>query len=186
MKSLQDKKIAIIATDGFERSELFEPLKALLNAGAQCHVISPKKGMIQGWEKGRWSDTIRVDCDFSEASAEIYDGLLIPGGVINSDKIRTEASAVNFVTDFFDQKKPVAAICHGPQLLIEADVVKQRTMTSYKSIKTDLENAGAQWVDRSVVVDNGLVTSRDPNDLPDFTAKMIEEFGEGKHSMQHA
>lgn len=179
--ALTGKRVAIIATNGFEESELRSPREALLNAGATVELISLKAGTIKGWKDGDWSDAEKVDHTVADANAEDYDALLIPGGVMNPDKLRMDTDAVAFVRDFFDQHKPVAAICHGPWLLAEADVLKGRKVTSYASIRTDLTNAGAEWVDAEVVVDNGLVTSRSPQDLPAFNAKMVEEIGEGVH-----
>ncbi len=181
MENIKGKKIAIIATNGFEQSELEEPLKALLNNGALCEVIAPAYGTIKGWSESNWSKAIPVDKIFSETSATDYHALLIPGGTLNCDKLRTNQEAVDFVSSFFHDGKPIAAICHGPQLLIEADLVDGLAMTSYSAIRKDLENAGAKWVDREVVVDNGLVTSRSPKDLPMFIEKMLEEFAEGIH-----
>lgn len=181
--ALKGKKIAILATDGFEQSELLQPREALDQAGATTHVISPKSGNIKGWTEGDWGESVKVDVLLADADPNDYDGLLLPGGVMNPDKLRREDDAVDFVREFVKSGKPVAAICHGPQILIEADVVRGRTLTSFSSIKKDLTNAGATWVDKSVVVDNGLVTSRTPDDIPQFNAKMIEEFVEGRHAM---
>ncbi|MBK8340225.1 MAG: type 1 glutamine amidotransferase [Flavobacteriales bacterium] len=175
------KRVAILATDGFEESELREPREALLQAGAFVELISLEAGAIKGWKDGDWSDTEQVDRAVADANAEDYDALLLPGGVMNPDKLRMNAAAVAFVRAFFDQHKPVAAICHGPWLLAEAGVVRGRRLTSYPSIRTDLINAGAEWVDAEVVVDNGLVTSRSPKDLPAFNAKLLEEVAEGIH-----
>jgi protease I len=183
-QQLSGKKIAILATDGFEQSELIEPQRALKNAGATVHVVSPKSGAIRGWNKADWGDEVPVDVELSQARPEDYDGLVLPGGQINPDKLRLEPSAVQFVRAFFQAGKPVGAICHGPWLLVEADVARGRTMTSYASIRTDLKNAGANWVDREVVVDQGLVTSRNPGDLEAFCGKLIEEFAEGRHEAQ--
>lgn len=180
---LQGKKVAILATEGFEQPELAEPRKALDAAGAETHLISPKSGSIRAWKHTDWGDTFKVDVALSSAHADDYDALLLPGGVLNPDKLRIIPEAVSFVRSFFEAGKPVAAICHGPQLLIEADVVRGRKMTSYPSVKRDLINAGANWVDQSVVVDNGLVTSRKPDDIPDFNRKMIEEIAEGVHAV---
>lgn len=183
MKSnvLDGKKIAILATDGFEQSELFEPLKALEGAGAEVHIISLKKGEIKAWNKKDWGKTIEVDFTVADALPQDYDGLVLPGGVMSPDKLRDDEDAVEFVKEFADSGKPIAAICHGPWTLINAKVVKGRTMTSYSSIRRDLENAGAHWVDHEVVTDHALVTSRCPEDLPAFNKKMIEEFAEGPH-----
>lgn len=180
------KRIAILATDGFEESELKSPKEAMEKEGFQVEIVSLKSGKIKSWADGNWSAEYNVDKTLSEVSAKDYNALMLPGGVINPDKLRTEEDALTFVRDFFKQKKPVAAICHGPWTLIEAEVVKGRKMTSYKSIRKDLENAGANWVDEEVVVDEALVTSRNPKDLPAFNAKLIEEIKEGKHEEQHA
>ncbi len=174
MKNLKGKKIAIISTDGFEESELFEPKKALENSGAHIDIVSLESGVIKAWKHGEWSKTIAVDVTLDKAKQQDYDALVIPGGVINPDKLRREKKAVEFVKSFFTNNKPVAAICHGPQLLIEAEEVKGRKMTSFFSIKTDLQNAGAIWVNQEVVVDKGLITSRNPNDLEAFSNKIIE------------
>ncbi|MDB5177116.1 MAG: type 1 glutamine amidotransferase [Candidatus Saccharibacteria bacterium] len=180
--SLNGRKIAIIATDAFEDSELADPMQAVKDAGADITVISNKSGEITG-ENGT---EVLVDKTVDEVSARDYDGLLIPGGVKNPDIMRTNKKAVQFVRDFFEQHKPVAAICHGPWLLVEADVVDGRTLTSWPSLQTDIKNAGGNWVDEEVVVDQGLVTSRKPDDLPAFCAKAVEEFEEGKHKDQIA
>ncbi len=179
---LNGKRVAILATNGFEESELKSPKEALEKAGATVHVVSPEKGAIKGWKDGDWSDKVDVDRNLSEAKAADYDALLLPGGVINPDTLRQDEKAVAFVRDFFTAKKPVGAICHGPWTLVEADVLKGRKVTSYGSIKTDLRNAGAQWVDEEVVVDDGLVTSRTPKDLPAFNRKLVEEIAEGVHA----
>ncbi len=187
MKSnLNGKRVAILATNGFEQSELEKPKAALEEAGATTTVVSPEDDEIKGWDEDDWGNTVKVDQKLAEANAEDFDALLLPGGVQNPDTLRTLPEAVKFVRAFFDAGKPVAAICHGPQLLIEADVVDHRTLTSFPSIKTDLTNAGANWVDKEVVTDNGLVTSRRPSDIPRFNEKMIEEIGEGKHAKQVA
>jgi protease I len=181
-QKLEGKKIAILATDGFEQSELFEPKKALEEAGATTHVVSIESGSIKGWNHTDWGDKINVDVKLADAQPKDYDGLLLPGGVMNPDKLRANPDAVDFVAAFMKEGKPVAAICHGPWTLIETGMVKGKKMTSYSSIKTDLKNAGADWVDEEVVVDNGLVTSRKPDDIPAFNKKMIEEFAEGRHN----
>lgn len=180
-QNLIGKKVALLATDGFEESELFIPKEALEKAGAIVEIVSLKGTVIKAWNKTDWGKTIAVDTLLDQASPSNYDALMLPGGVMNPDKLRDEKSAVQFVTDFMNSGKPVAAICHAPQLLIETGFLKDRKLTSYSSIKTDLINAGAEWVDEEVVVDNGLVTSRSPSDLPSFCKKMIEEFVEGKH-----
>lgn len=180
--NLNGKKVAIVSADGFEQSELFEPKKALEDAGAKVHVISMKDGKIKGWDKTDWGKSIDVDATFDDASPDEFDALMLPGGVINPDKLRMNAKAVRFVQAFVDAGKPIAAICHGPQTLIETGIVQGRTMTSWPSLKTDLINAGAEWVDQEVVADQGLVTSRKPDDIPAFNKKMIEEFAEGLHT----
>jgi protease I len=181
---LSSKKIAILATDGFEQSELTEPKRALEEAGATVHVISPKSDKIRGWDHTDWGQEVPVDVTLDQARPDDYHGLVLPGGQINPDKLRLERKAVEFVRAFFQAGKPVGAICHGPWMLIEADVVRGRTVTSWPSVRTDLENAGASWVDREVVVEQGLITSRKPDDLPAFNAKIIEEFAEGRHEAQ--
>lgn len=181
MAKLENKKVAVLATDGFEQSELEKPVEALKDAGATVEIVSIKSGKIKGWDEKDWGDEVAVDKTLDEVSSSDYDALVLPGGVMNPDTLRTNESAVAFAKAFMDAKKPVAAICHGPWLLAEADVVRGRKMTSYKSIQTDLKNAGADWVDQEVVTDNGFVTSRNPGDLPAFCKKMIEEIGEGRH-----
>ena len=183
-QQLSSKKVAILATDGFEQVELTQPKQALEQAGAQVHVVSPKSGSIQGWNHHDKGDQFPVDVPLDSANPGDYDALVLPGGALNPDQLRTEPKAVQFVKSFFESGKPVAAICHGPWTLIEADVVKGRTVTSWPSLQTDLRNAGATWVDREVVVDKGLVTSRNPHDIPAFNSKMIEEFAEGQHEEQ--
>jgi protease I len=183
---LNGKRIAILATEGFEQSELEQPREALDRVGAETDIVSPRDGEIRAWDEDNFGDTFEVDVKLADANPDDYDGLLLPGGVMNPDKLRLEPKAVAFVRAFFAAGKPVAAICHGPQVLIEADVVRGRKMTSYPSVKKDLMNAGANWVDQEVVVDNGLVTSRKPDDIPAFNAKMIEEFAEGQHAGQTA
>jgi len=179
---LNGKRIAILATDGVEQVELTEPRKALDDAGATTVVVSPKEGKIKAWHHGQWGDEIPVDRVLSEAKADDFDALVLPGGVMNPDRLRTDKQAVQFVKAFFQVGKPVAAICHGPWLLVEADVVRNRALTSWPSLQTDIRNAGGDWVDREVVTDMGLVTSRKPDDIPAFNRKMIEEFGEGTHT----
>lgn len=182
MMKLNGKRIAILATDGFEQSELFDPKKALEDAGAEVHVVSIEDGEIKGWSKGNWGKACKVDVTLSKVKPDDYDGLVLPGGVINPDKLRMNDDAVDFVQCFIDAHRPIAAICHGPQTLIETGYVNGKKMTSWPSLKTDLVNAGATWVDEEVVVDNGFVTSRKPEDIPAFNKKMIEEFAEGKHT----
>lgn len=179
---LQSKHIALLATDGFEDSELEKPLEAIRNAGATVTIISEQEGSFIG----KHGAEVEVDMLVEDALAEDFDGLLLPGGAENPDKLRMNDEAVSFVREFFELHKPVAAICHAPWLLIEAGVVEGRTLTSWPSVKTDLENAGAIWVDEEVVVDNGLVTSRNPDDIPAFCEKAIEEFAEGEHTEQVA
>jgi protease I len=186
MSQLNGKTIAILATNGFEQSELLEPKKALEDAGAKTQVVSLQSGEIKGWKDKNWGDSVKVDAVVGDVSASDFDGLVLPGGQMNPDILRADKKAVSFVRDFFEQHKPVGAICHGPWLLVEAGVIDGRTVTSYHSIQTDVKNAGANWVDQEVVVDQGLVTSRSPDDLPAFNAKLIEEFGEGKHTGQTA
>jgi protease I len=182
---LGGKRIAIVATDGFEESELFEPMRALKSAGAEVDVIAPKEGRIQGFKHRAKGKTVPVDLSIDAARPEDYEGLVLPGGVANPDELRMDERVVSFVRGFFAAQKPVAAICHGPWTLVEADVVRDRTMTSWPSLKTDLRNAGAKWVDEEVVVDHGLVTSRKPDDLLAFCQKMVEEFAEGAHQEAH-
>lgn len=184
--SLKNKRVAILATDGVEQVELLEPRKALTDAGAKADVISPKSGQIKGWNHTDWGQKIPVDLDLKSADPNQYDALLLPGGVMNPDHLRQDPSAVQFVKSFFEAHKPVAAICHGPWLLVEAGVVRGRKLTSWPSLQTDIRNAGGQWTDEQVVTDQGLVTSRKPDDIPAFNKKIIEEFAEGKHKGQHA
>lgn len=183
-QELQNKKIAILATDGFEQVELTEPKQAFEAAGAQTHIVSPNSDQIQGWHHFDKGDYFPVDVSLEQANPADYDALLLPGGVANPDQLRTQEKAVEFIKAFFAADKPVAAICHGPWTLIEAGAVKGRTVTSWPSLKTDLQNAGANWVDQEVVVDQGLITSRNPQDIPAFNRKAIEEFAEGKHQEQ--
>src|SRR5262245_52571735 len=171
---LNGKRIAILVADGFEQVELTEPRKAIEQAGARAQIVSPAKGQVKGWNHTDWGEPFPVDVPLDQARPDDYDGLLLPGGVMNPDKLRMNKRAVQFVQAFFDAGKPVAAICHAPWTLIAAGAVGGRTLTSYPSLQTDLKNAGARWVDQEVVVDNGLVTSRNPNDIPAFNRKMIE------------
>jgi protease I len=180
--NLQGKKVAILVTDGFEQSELLEPRKALDEAGATTKVVSPANRKVRGWNHKEWGNEVPVDVSLDSAKAEDFDALLLPGGVMNPDQLRMNPEAVEFVKHFISAGKPVAAICHGPWTLIEAGAVRGRTMTSWPSLKTDLKNAGANWVDREVVHDQGLVTSRKPDDIPAFNREMIRLFAEGTES----
>lgn len=186
MGQLSNRTIAVLSESGFEEVELTEPVKRLKEEGATVHVISSKSGKIKAWDQDHWSIEVDVDKTISDANANDYNGLLLPGGVINPDQLRVNEDAIAFVKSFFEAGKPVAAICHGPQTLINADVVKGRKLTSVKNISQDLINAGADWSDEEVVVDQGLVTSRTPKDLPAFNDKIVEEFAEGIHEGQHA
>ena len=181
MKSLQGKRVAILTENGFEEVELTSPKQALEKAGAEVHIVSPQQEKVKAWDHDHWSIELPVDKTIGSANVDDYDGLVLPGGVLNPDKLRVNKEAVDFTQQFLESGKPVAAICHGPQTLIETGLLEGRTITSYHSIRTDLENAGADWVDREVVVDNGLVTSRSPKDLEAFNKKMIEEISEGIH-----
>jgi protease I len=178
-KTLQGKSVAILATDGYEQSELLLPKKALEDAGAKVEIVSINPGIIKGWEKGNWASSISVDVNIQLASSDDYDALMLPGGVMNPDKLRSEEAVIQFVQGFVDTGKPIAAICHGPQTLVETGVLRGRRMTSYESLRTDMINAGAEWEDNEVVVDHGLVTSRKPSDIPAFNTKMIEEIAKG-------
>lgn len=182
MGTLTGKKIAILTENGFEEVELTSPRKALEAAGAEVQIVSPQKGKVRGWDKDHWSIEVPVDEVLDNAKPEDYDALVLPGGVMNPDRLRQNKKAVEFAQQFLEVGKPVAAICHGPQLLIETGMIEGRNMTSYPSLRTDLENAGVIWVDKEVVTDNGLVTSRTPKDLDAFNKKAIEEIGEGQHS----
>lgn len=182
MGTLTGKKIAILTENGFEEVELTSPRKALEAAGAEVQIISPQKDKVRGWDKDHWSIELPVDEVLDNAKPEDYDALVLPGGVMNPDQLRQNKKAVEFAQQFLETGKPVAAICHGPQLLIETGMIEGRNMTSYPSLRTDLENAGVFWVDKEVVTDNGLVTSRTPKDLDAFNKKAIEEIGEGQHS----
>jgi|SRR5690554_1608719 len=181
---LEDKKVAILLTDGFEEVEFTKPLKALKDSGATVHVIAPHSGKVKAWNSKDWGDSYDVDKTIDEAKAEDYNALMLPGGVMNPDKLRMNKKAVAFTKNFFEAGKPVAAICHAPQLLIETGALNGRTLTSYPSLRTDLENAGATWKDEEVIVDHGLTTSRNPDDIPAFINKMLEEIAEGKHEGQ--
>jgi|SRR4051812_23084336 protease I len=179
-KSLQGCKVAVLVAEGFEQVEMTEPKKALEQAGAQARIVSPAKGKVQGWNHFDKGEQFTVDVPLDQANAGDFDALLLPGGVANPDQLRMNPKAVTFVKQFCDAGKPVAVICHGPWTLVEADVVRGRMITSWPSLKTDLRNAGANWVDREVVADHGLVSSRKPADIPAFNAKMIEEFAEAR------
>lgn len=177
--SLSGLKVAILVTDGFEQIELTDPRQALDGAGATTHVVSPKDGDVRGWNHTEWGDHASIDIKLADARAEAYGALLLPGGVMNPDHLRADETAVAFVKAFFDAGKPVAAICHGPWTIIEAGCAQGRRMTSFPSLKTDLRNAGADWVDAEVVVDDLLVTSRKPDDLPAFNREMLKAFAAG-------
>ncbi len=179
-QELQGLKVAILVTDGFEQVELMEPRKALDAAGAKTQVVSPKNGKVRGWKLTEWGDEVAVDVPLDKARADEFDALLLPGGVINPDKLRIEPKAVQFVKAFFDAQKPVAAICHGPWTIIEAGVAKGRQIASWPSLKTDLRNAGAEWMDKESVTDGNLTTSRKPDDIPAFNRAMIELFKKGR------
>lgn len=178
---LEGRKVAVLATDGFEQVELTKPVEALKAEGAQVEIIAPKPGQIQGFNHHDKGDTFGVDRELAQADAGAYDAIVLPGGVINPDALRLEPKAIDFIRSFAQAGKPIAAICHGPWTLINAQAVQGKRMTSWPSLEADLKNAGAEWVDQEVVVDKGLVTSRKPDDLPAFCAKMIEEFAEGVH-----
>lgn len=186
MQKLNGKRVAILVADGFEQIELVGPRQALDDAGALTQIVSPQKDRVKGWNHSVWGDEFMVNVPLASAKADDYDALLLPGGVMNPDKLRRNEQALRFVRSFFDTGKPVAAICHGPWTLIDAGVIEGRKVTSYETIQTDLKNAGAEWVDEEVVVDKGLVTSRKPEDIPAFNRKIIEEFAEGKHDGQRA
>jgi len=176
--NLQGKKVAILVTDGFEQVELLEPRKALDQAGAQTKVVSPKDGKVKGWNMKDWGNEVPVDIPLKSAKANEFDALLLPGGVMNPDRLRMDPQAVQFVRQFVDAGKPIAAICHGPWTLIEAGAVRGKTVTSWPSLKTDLKNSGANWEDKEVIQDGNLVTSRKPDDIPAFNREMIRLFAE--------
>jgi protease I len=182
MANLKNLKVAILTENGFEQSELVSPKQAMEQAGVTVDIVSPQSKEVRAWDEGNWGITISVDKKLEETNPEDYDALMLPGGVFNPDKLRTNQAAVKFVKHFMASGKPLAAICHGPQTLIEAGLLRGRTMTSYPSLKTDLINAGVTWVDQEVVVDNGLVTSRSPKDLEAFNKKLLEELAEGVHA----
>jgi len=181
MADISDKRIMILAADGFEQSELMVPKQELGEAGAKVDIVSLKVGEIRGWQDGDWRERVEVDRTLDVVKVEEYDALVIPGGQMNPDFLRADDDAVAFVREFFDSKKPLAAICHAPWVLVEAGIANGRTMTSYHSMATDVKNAGAKWVDKEVAVDEGLITSRNPDDLEAFCAKIIEEVQEGRH-----
>lgn len=180
--SISNKRVAILATNGFEQSELFEPKRALDEAGAETKIVSLEPGEIRAWKDKNWGETIGVDTTVDQCRSEDFDALLLPGGVMNPDQLRTNPEAVRFAKEFLDAGKPIGAICHGPWLLVETGELEGKQMTSWPSLKTDLTNAGVNWVDEEVVVDAGLVTSRKPADIPAFSQKLIEEISEGRHA----
>jgi len=182
MEKLKGKTVAILTENGFEEVELTSPKQALEEAGATVHIVSPQTNKVKAWSHDHWSIELSVDKNLSDAKADDYDALILPGGVLNPDKLRGNKEAIEFAKDFLETGKPVAAICHGPQLLIETNLLEGRDMTSYPSVQTDIKNAGANWHDKEVIVDNGLVTSRSPEDLSAFNKKMIEEIAEGIHA----
>ncbi len=180
-EELKGSRVAIVVENGFEEVELTDPKRALEEAGAKTEIISPVEGKVKGWQHDHWGNELPVDRSIASARPDDYDFLLLPGGVMNPDKLRRNPKVLNFVHAFLDAGKPIAAICHGPWTLIDAGGVHGRTMTSWHSLQTDLKNAGANWVDEEVVVDNGLITSRSPKDLPAFNKKIVEEFAAARH-----
>jgi protease I len=184
--AITGKKIVILATHGFEQSELEVPLQTLKEAGATVDVVSPEKGEIKGWEMKDWGHPVKVDRLLDEVSADQYDAIVLPGGQINPDLLRINEKALNLIRDFHAQKKTIAAVCHAPWLLIETGLIKGRRCTSYKSIRTDIVNAGGKWEDSAVVADQGIITSRNPGDLKAFSARIIEEVAEGPHQQRSA
>jgi len=180
-ETLAGKRVVILATDGVEQSELIKARQALDDAGAKTLVVSPKGGTIKAWQHDHWGAEIATDLPLSDVRTDDFDALMLPGGVMNPDRLRQDPTAVQFVRQFAQSGKPIAAICHGPWMLVEAGVVKGRTLTSWPSLQTDIRNAGGDWIDREVVIDDGLVTSRRPDDIPAFNKKMIEQFAEGVH-----
>jgi protease I len=185
-EQLKGKRVAALITDGFEQVELTGPKQALEQAGARVDIVSPRSGEVRGWNHTEWGDRVPVDRTVKDAKPDDYDALLLPGGVMNPDHLRTDPAAVSFAKQFAVSGKPIAVICHGPWTLVEAGVVRGVRMTSWPSVKTDLINAGANWVDEAVVVDRGIVSSRKPDDIPAFNRKMIEEFAEGRHDQRKA
>jgi protease I len=185
-QNLIGKRVAILVADGFEQVELTEPKKALEEAGAVTAIVSPEDGEVKGFKHDEWGDKFTVNVALEDADCKDYDALLLPGGVMNPDKLRIIPKAIAFIKGFRTAGKPIASICHGPWTLIEADIVRGRTITSWPSLKTDLRNAGAMWVDKEVINDDGIITSRNPDDIPAFNQKMIEEFAEGRHAGQRA
>ena len=181
MANLKDLKVAILTENGFEQIELLSPKKAMEEAGVKVEIVSPQKE-VRAWDETDWGITVTVDRNLNDARPEDYDGLMLPGGVLNPDELRTNKKAVDFIRHFLENGKPLAVICHGPQTMIETGLLKGRTMTSYPAIKTDLINAGVKWVDKEVVVDHGLVSSRSPKDLDAFNKKLLEELAEGVHA----
>ncbi|RKO20215.1 type 1 glutamine amidotransferase [Pseudarthrobacter phenanthrenivorans] len=184
--SIEGKKVAFLLTDGVEQVELTSPWQAVKDAGGVPTLVAPSSGKVQGFEGTEKGDTFDVDLTVADADASDFDALVIPGGVVNADHLRVDKDAQAFTRNFFEQHKPVASICHGPWLLIDAGVIRGRSVTSYHTLRTDLENAGASWSDQEVVVDQGLVTSRNPHDLPAFNSKLVEEISEGQHAGQTA
>jgi protease I len=184
-KDLTGKRVAILVDEGFEQVELIKPRKALDKVGAETKVVSPQEGEVRGWNMKRWGKSVLVDVPLESADPSEFHALLLPGGVMNPDKLRMNPKAVSFVKHFLDTRKPIASICHGPWTLVEAGGVRGRTLTSWPSLQTDIRNAGGTWVDQEVVADQGLVTSRMPDDIRAFNKKMIEEFAEGAHAQRH-
>lgn len=182
MANLKDLKVAVLTENGFEQAELFSPKQAMEEKGVTVHIVSPQKKEVRAWDETDWGKTVSVDVVLDEAKPDDYDGLLLPGGVLNPDELRQNKKAVEFIKHFLNTGKPLAVICHGPQTMIETGMLEGRTMTSYPSIKSDLINAGVNWVDQEVVVDNGLVSSRSPKDLDAFNKKLLEELAEGVHA----
>lgn len=182
MANLKDLKVAILTENGFEQIELLSPKQAMEEKGVTVHIVSPQKNEVRAWDEKDWGITVTVDRPLDQAQPEDYDGLVLPGGVLNPDKLRLNKKAVDFIRHFLESSKPLAVICHGPQTMIETGMLHGRTMTSYPAIRTDLENAGVNWVDKEVVVDNGLVSSRSPEDLDAFNKKLLEELAEGVHA----